>query len=102
MKYTLKKDLPFAGIGDNVFVRDSISCKNYVIISVSNAIDAPCCYAHKELSSDWLEEIKPREYKLGLNKDGTFAYIWDLEGRGYDAQRKYPTAETIKVREVIE
>ena len=99
-KYRLKKDLPFAKAGATVSFTET-----QIIIQMDNS-----CHKHYYgrndlaylLSEGWIEEVRPRTYKLGLNKDGTFAFIWDFEGNGYDAQRQYPAAEIIIVREVIE
>lgn len=102
MKYRLKKELPFAPVG-SIIESDSVGLfvrcesKNFLTWYIEEKYEL-----QNLINNGWIEEVKPREYKLGLNKDGTFAFIWDSEGNGYDAQRKYPVAETILVREVIE
>ena len=112
-KYILAKDLPFAKrgtevnvSGDRIFVQRGKS-KLEACIDALELWDSTSENIQKELqrliNEGWVEEAKPREFKLTLNKDGTFAAFHNPAiGVSYNALTRYPPFETIKVREVLE
>ena len=68
MKYKLKRDLPFAKAGDNVEVNPGgcIPFANYSSGTFSTSEE----YIDKLIKEGWIEEVKPREWELWLDKDG--------------------------------
>ncbi len=96
MEYKLKKDLPFAKAGtrvDEILHRRGNNTLSFIRIG-----DCKCYLdANKAHIFDWIEEVKPREWWLGVNDvDDTSFPVIDRKdiGNGYD--------EYIKVTEVIE
>ena len=112
-EYILAKDLPFAKKGTKV------KYSGYKIYVQRGESDLEACIDALELGEStpeniqkelqrlidegWIEEVKPREFKVTLNKDGTFAAFHNPAiGVSYNALTRYPPFETIKVREVLE
>jgi len=60
-KYILKKDLPFAKAGEEV-----------KIINEGKAIEAKGCQCDIPdlFLNDWIEETKPREFRIAVYEDG--------------------------------
>ena len=71
MKYRLKKDLPFAKAGTTVVVgghTQYISVDGLTIGDNSNQSRRP--NISDLIVTGWIEEVKAREFELGLDKDG--------------------------------
>ena len=93
MKYRLKKDLPFAKAGTEVYD------DRYSYITVKNLITKDggsffIGYDIKELlTTGWIEEVKPREWHIS---ESNLEYFNKMYKEDY-----YPEINYIKVREVI-
>ena len=103
MKYKLKRDLPFAKAGEEVFEDDT----NFYIEAEVGII---WCFAEikdkqKLIFEGWIEEVKPREWWEIERTDVSFHY--DDRFRSYeDAEdvrnSTYKNSRIIKVQEVME
>lgn len=108
MKHILKKDLPFAKIGAEVFSDmnpskelnsdHNIACVKSEVSWLDEIIEIGGL--RTLLDDGWIEEVKPREFFVNILKDSEKLFIYhdeDIAKRGHA-----PTEETIKVREVLE
>ena len=89
MKYKLKRDLPFAKAGKEVFEDDAS-------FYIEAEVGIIWCFAeikdrHKLISEGWIEEVKPREY-----------YVYDSPECVTAYREQWESGSLIKVREVIE
>jgi hypothetical protein len=112
-RYILKKDLPFADAGKEVkadgsgiYIKTTVGKRQLDVLptdpsgfgnNFANEIE-------RLISQGWIEEVKPREWYLGIanNGEGAFAHRI-IDG----VEHEYGThmaglKEIIKVREVIE
>jgi len=106
-KYKLKRELPFAKVGDEVFISSGafVVKDPYQLGQVLYIED----YKNKEklITEGWIEEVKPREWYIGLTKNDLPCYVG--EGKPYEDRIHYNFMssinnefELIKVREVLE
>ena len=103
MKYKLKKDLPFAKAGTEVryFYGTSVEHINYN--REINAVDIHIPMKdviQSYFDEGWIEEVKPREWRVIIGKYGEAKGIYLNELIAGDEVSSSDT--TIKVREVIE
>ena len=101
-KYRLLKDLPFAKAGAEVGVELAISVrgKDNFLTWIGDPKDLESL-----IDEGWIEEVKPREFEVTLNKNGSLVKFFNGKDRfTYTNQPlcDYPPFETIKVREVLE
>jgi hypothetical protein len=99
MKYILKKDLPFIKAGAEVESSISEGCIPVAIFK--NNITVSKEYLIQLISDGWLEEVKPREWKINIGTDGA-AIFQDNEILLKFGRIDTPLIKSIKVREVIE
>ncbi len=107
MKYGLKKDLPFAKVGAEVKIVSSYAgspLHNYYSLSIKGdlieewyRIEIP-----KERFTDWVEEVKPREWWLVITNLGFETGFSSEELAIEYANQHCNNSGIIKVREVIE
>ena len=105
MKYILKKDLPFANRGAEILFGLNDWC--YVVHKKAKEEggieDGNTWIGRKQdlIDSGWIEEVKPREFILHLDKNniGVMVEHYDL-GKHYEKYSK--DSEVIRVCEVIE
>lgn len=114
-KYRLAKPLPFAKKGTEVqyggsriFVKRGESDLEVSIDALGLRESTPE-NIQKELQrlidEGWIEEVKPREFEVTLNKNGSLVKFFNGKDRFTYINQPlcdYPPFETIKVREVIE
>lgn len=98
MKYRLKKDLPMikAGIYESHFIKAMVSGNHGLALFINDCDKKKEIYIGKikNLIPDWIEEVKPREWKI--NPEVLEAYeITNLD----IAQQNI---KYIKVREVLD
>ena len=103
MKYRLKKDLPFAFAGTTIeadsvglFVR--YRTKNFLTwyIGENDSLQ-------NLINSDWIEEIKPREFYIEIRKsDGVATDVYELIDASHNSLNMIERYDYIKVREVVE
>lgn len=100
MQYKLKKDLPFAKAGSIV---DEVQHRKGAPFSPSLIrVGDLRCQLNANLTDifDWIEEVKPREYWIGLN-DGLLTQECIADNKeAFDFKKSF--TEIIKVREVLE
>jgi len=103
MKYKLKKDLPFAKAGEEVYLKPEDLL--YKRIALFDRTTYPYCLIVNDKIDFWIEEIKPREfwvvrrYNIGIvtgfdSESSAVAYI---KQTGNSLQY-----QITKVREVLE
>ena len=112
-KYRLKKDLPFAKAGAEVFLDKDVTgnpIDNRISVEAEKNFGG-YKYFHIGYSADlqklinegWIEEVKPREYDIHINKKDIG--VWDCANNNWLWRpTKEPTnepLEIIKVREVL-
>ena len=106
MKYKLKRDLPFANIEDNVRVNNY---EDVIMIDSTKYGEKTICYQIGRfddlpdlLGNGWIEEVKPREFWVGLDKQGLITSDCIADNKEYfiDGRKYFPAV--IKVREVLE
>ena len=102
MKYKLKKDLPFAKAGEEL-ITDSICVYTMGDVFNAGAKRQTKLYLGDILElteSGWIEEVKPREWYVGLTSQGFTCGIAD--NRDYFEHLERLPNKLIVVREVIE
>jgi len=112
MEYKLKKDLPFAKVGDgNKLIMSDKDC----FLTDKDGWNHPLCFGQelfkdgvqRLLNEGWVEEVKPREWYEIIYKDQHYRVsdhpaFNDLETAQEEAKHCSKDLEVIKVREVIE
>lgn len=96
-KYILKKDLPFAKAGTELdFLEDGVA----TVQSIYRERDACFICELKDIDrlieDNWVEEVKPREFLVFLNKEG-----FPIDIFLPDLAPERALDEVIKVREVL-
>ena len=99
MKYKLKRDLPFAKAGKEVFEDDAS-------FYIEAEVGIIWCFAeikdrHKLISEGWIEEVKPREWVINIGDDGA-AIFKDGKMLFKFGRVDTPVIEKIKVRECLD
>lgn len=100
MKYRLKKDLPFAEAGTKVqFLYASVKLSNVeCYLNAGNNVTFRVTdedEVGRLFKEGWIEEVKPREWKLLLVNGKPYDY-------SYAPIESFDKQEIIKVREVLE
>ena len=103
MKYRLKRDLPFAEAGDRVFaLMGELSDKSYYVYVESRVSSiqktVKLGLLGDLLREDWLEEVKPREWKVAVSSSGDIYSFYDKN----IVECREIRIEIIKVRELLE
>ena len=114
-RYVLAKDLPYAKKGTEVRFNENRIFVQRGETRLEACIDALDFLGpnpeiiQKELQrlidEGWIEEVKPREFEVILNKNGSLVKFFNGESRFTyvnEPLSDYPPFEIIKVREVLE
>lgn len=117
-KYILAKDLPFAKAGELIY-----NYKGHIFddsrgydcfVKVNEGVIFPRGYLYsnnnmvyigdkRNLISNWIKELKPREYYIGLTSKGIIPETVEVaDNIEYFDELPTRPAQIIKVREVIE
>jgi hypothetical protein len=106
MKYRLKRDLPFAKAGaeifegqDGFYSHDRLYANTLIIPFNSMAIQA---FKDELIGEGWIEEAKPREFTLYLNHKGNLSALTDSAGHALVYNMSGENDTKIRLREVIE
>jgi len=99
MKYLLKKDLPFAKVGDVICLESENYEYKRIFLprNLGKIIKNPFCIIHNDEIDEWLGEVKPREWNLILDFSGNFVDLYPAD-RFSDQPSSH---QIIKVREVL-
>lgn len=112
MLYKLKRELPYASIGDEVIIKGTGSwqCAYVIINAYGNKREIPITYGNSIeylIKDGWIEPIKSREFQLVIVKNtGITRFVKEMITVAYPVGAIIPNeilskdAEIIKVREV--
>jgi hypothetical protein len=103
MKYRLKKDLPFADAGTEVWIDNTwtawidanVYAPNYGVTEFETR-KVMLGKSSTLVAEGWIEEVKPREYWVAYNEDKILGVC------KYDNETFVGTTHFVKVREVLE
>ena len=110
MKYRLKKDLPFADAGTEVWIDNTwtawidanVYAPNYGVTEFETR-KVMLGKSSTLVAEGWIEEVKPREWWLEVTPEQVYVRVINLDMLGNPREKLFSSgSELVKVREVID